>query len=468
MATGDPGRTNRFGLSCSHFKATPMTRRALACVILAAGKGTRMKSALPKVMHRVAGRPMISHVLATAASLQPERIVTVIGPEMDELSAAVAPCPTVVQVERHGTADAVRTALPLLEGFEGEVLVLYGDTPLLTESTLTALVEARRSKFDPAVVVLGMRLGDPGAYGRLIVDGLGDVERIVEYLDASPAERAVTLCNGGLMAFDSRRLPGLLDRIDRNNAKGEYYLTDAVALARADGHSVRYVECSPDELIGINSRADLAEVERIVQRRLRRQVMLDGATLIDPDSVHLSLDTKLGHDVVVHPFVVFGPGVTVGDGVEIRSFSHLEQTTIAPGAAIGPYARLRPGSEIGAGAHIGNFVEIKNSRIEAGAKVNHLTYLGDATVGAKANIGAGTITCNYDGIAKHRTEIGAGAFIGSNSALVAPVTIGAQATVGAGSVITAEVPADALAVARGRQQVYPGWTTRFRADKGRG
>ncbi|MBI1208447.1 MAG: bifunctional UDP-N-acetylglucosamine diphosphorylase/glucosamine-1-phosphate N-acetyltransferase GlmU [Azospirillum sp.] len=437
-----------------------MTDRSLACVILAAGKGTRMKSALPKVLHAVAGRPMVNHVLAALSTLKPERVVVVVGPEMPELAAAVAPHQTVVQREQRGTADGVKAAAAALGDFSGDVLVLYGDTPLVRPETMAAMIAARRAAADPAVVVLGMRPAEPGAYGRLILNPTGGLERIVEYLDASPDERAVTLCNGGLMAFDGRRLWSLLARIGNDNAKEEYYLTDAIGLARADRAACAVVEVSEDELIGVNCRADLAMVERIVQRRLRLAAMAGGATLIDPETVHFSLDTSLGRDVVVHPFVVFGPGVSVGEGVEIRAFSHLERAQIAAGATIGPYARLRPGAEIGPGAHIGNFVEIKNARVDAGAKVNHLTYIGDASIGAKANIGAGTITCNYDGVAKHHTAIGAGAFIGSNASLVAPVTIGAGATIGAGSVITADVAPDALAVARGRQQSYAGWTKR--------
>jgi len=442
-----------------------MPHRPLACVILAAGKGTRMKSDLPKVLHRVAGRPMVGHVLAAVAELDPDHVVVVVGPGMDDVAAAVAPYPTAVQEQQRGTADAVRAAFGLLEGFNGDVLVLYGDTPLVTPETLRAMVNARRQAGNPAVVVLGMRPDDPGAYGRLILNARGGLEKIVEYLDASEEERAVTLCNAGLMAFDGARMTGLINRIGNANAKGEFYLTDVVQIARTEGLPCAVVEGTPAEVIGVNSRAELAEVERIMQRRLRKAAMDNGATLIDPDSVFFSPDTRLGRDVVVGPNVVFGPGVTVADRVEIKPFCHLEQVSVASGAVIGPYARLRPGAEIGEDAHIGNFVEIKNARIEAGAKVNHLTYIGDARVGAKANIGAGTITCNYDGFGKYHTDIGAGAFIGSNSALVAPVKVGDGAIVGAGSVVTTDVEGDAMAVARGRQQAYPGWAARFRERK---
>ncbi len=441
------------------------THRPLACVILAAGKGSRMKSDLPKVLHRVAGRPMIGHVLAAVKALDPDHVVVVVGPGMDAVAEAVAPFPTAVQAEQRGTADAVRSAFGLLEGFTGDVVVLYGDTPLVTPDTLRAMVAARRQAGDPAVVVLGMRPADPGAYGRLVLNPRGGLEKIVEYLDATEEERRVTLCNAGLMAFDGARMFDLVGRIGNTNAKGEYYLTDVVEIARGAGMGCAVVEAAPAEVVGVNSRAELADVEALMQRRLRRAAMDGGATLTDPDSVTFSVDTRLGRDVVVGPCVVFGPGVTVGDRVEIKPFSHLEQVRVEAGAQIGPFARLRPGAEIGPDAHIGNFVEVKNARIEAGAKVNHLTYIGDARVGAGANIGAGTITCNYDGFTKSLTDIGAGAFIGSNSSLVAPVTVGDGAIVGAGSVVTSDVEADALVVSRGRQQAYPGWARRFRERK---
>ena len=436
--------------------------RPLACVILAAGKGTRMKSDLPKVLHRVAGRPMVGHVLAAVQALDPDHVVVVVGPGMDDVAAAVAPYPTAVQHRQRGTADAVRAAFGLLEGFDGDVVVLYGDTPLVTPDTLRAMGAARRQPGDPAVVVLGMRPDDPGAYGRLILNARGGLEKIVEYLDASEEERRVTLCNAGLMAFDGARMVELINRIGNANAKSEYYLTDVVQIARGDGLACAVVEAAPAEVVGVNSRAELAEVEKLLQRRLRKAAMDNGATLTDPDSVTFCADTRLGRDVIVGPHVVFGPGVVVADRVEIKAFSHLEQVRVDSGAQIGPYARLRPGAEIGPDAHIGNFVEIKNARIEAGAKVNHLTYIGDARVGARANVGAGTITCNYDGFAKSHTDIGADAFIGSNSALVAPVRIGDGAIVGAGSVVTADVEPDALAVSRARQQAYSGWAGRFR------
>jgi bifunctional UDP-N-acetylglucosamine pyrophosphorylase/glucosamine-1-phosphate N-acetyltransferase len=444
--------------------------RPFACIILAAGKGTRMKSDRPKVLHEVAGRSMVDHVVAAASALAPELIVVVVGPGMDDVAAEVAPHATVVQQRQLGTADAVLAARPLLDGFAGDVVVAYGDTPLVTPATLSSMIEARGgqgggSGDDPAVVVLGMRPAEPGAYGRLILGEDGGLEAIVEYLDATEEQRAVTLCNAGLMAFDGGRLFSLLDGIGSDNAKGEFYLTDAIAVARAAGHACRVVEGPAEEVIGVNSRAELAVVERLMQGRLRAAAMAGGATLADPETVYFSHDTRLGRDVTVGQNVVFGPGVEVGDRVEIRPFCHFERVRVASGAQIGPYARLRPGADIGPDAHIGNFVEIKNARIDQGAKVNHLTYIGDATVGAKANIGAGTITCNYDGFFKSHTEIGAGAFIGSNSALVAPVTIGAGAIVGAGSVVTRDVPAEALTVERAKQAVYEGWATSFRTRR---
>ena len=441
------------------------TRRPLACIILAAGKGTRMKSDLPKVLHKVAGRSMVAHVVAAASLLAPEKIIAVIGPGMESVAAEVAPHATVVQENQRGTGDAVMAARALLDGFDGDVLVAYGDTPLVTARTLGAMVQARREASDPAVVVLGMRPAAPGAYGRLILGAEGGLDAIVEYLDATEEQRAVTLCNAGLMAFDGARLFGLLDSIGSDNAKGEYYLTDAVAVARAAGYACRVVEAPADEVVGVNSRAELAEVELIMQRRLRAAAMAAGASLADPDTVYFSHDTRLGRDVLVGQNVVFGLGVDIADKVEIKPFCHLEEVIVSPGAIIGPFARLRPGAEIGPDAHIGNFVEIKNARVHEGAKVNHLTYIGDATVGSKANIGAGTITCNYDGFFKSHTEIGAGAFIGSNSSLVAPVTIGEGAIIGAGSVVTRDVPAASLAVARGRQSIYEGWASSFRTRR---
>jgi bifunctional UDP-N-acetylglucosamine pyrophosphorylase/glucosamine-1-phosphate N-acetyltransferase len=439
-----------------------MPRAPLAAVILAAGQGKRMKSRLSKVLHPVGGKAMVRHVVDGALALKCERVVVVIAPAQDKVAAAIAPARTAVQDRPRGTADAVKAALPELRGFRGDVLILCGDVPLISPETLRALVRARRVRSNPAVVVLGFRPADPAAYGRLVTGPRGELERIVEFRDASAAERAIGLCNAGAYAVDGAVLADYLSRIRADNAQGEFYLTDLVAMARAAGRSVAFVEGRAEDALGINSRADLALVERVFQDQRRRAAMAGGVTLLDPDTVWFSHDTRLGSDVTIEPNVVFGPGVTVGDNVRINAFCHFEQARIAAGAIVGPFARLRPGADIGPDAHIGNFVEVKNTRVGAGAKANHLTYLGDAVVGPKANVGAGTITCNYDGFLKHRTEIGAGAFIGSNSSLVAPVKVGRGAITGAGSVITADIPADALAVARGRQEVRKGWAKAFR------
>jgi bifunctional UDP-N-acetylglucosamine pyrophosphorylase/glucosamine-1-phosphate N-acetyltransferase len=442
-----------------------MTKSDLAAIVLAAGKGTRMKSAKPKVLHPLAGRPMIGHVLAAAERLAPTRRVVVVGPEMEEVAAAVAPWPTIIQAQQLGTGHALLAARKRLDGFSGAVLVLYGDTPLVSAGTLGHMLDRLSAPAHPAIVVLGFTPADPTAYGRLVTGEGGALERIVETADATPAERAIRLCNSGVMAIDGSRLFSWLARLGRNNAKGEYYLTDIVAIARNEGAACAYVEAPAEELIGVNSRADLAIAEAFLQRALRARAMADGATLTAPETVWLSHDTMIGRDVTIGPSVFFGPGVVVEDGVEIRGFCHIEGAHIGPGAVVGPFARLRPGAHIGRAAHIGNFVEVKNATLDEGAKANHLAYLGDAHVGAHANIGAGTITCNYDGFDKHHTEIGAGAFIGSNAALVAPVKVGAGAVVGAGSVITRDVPPDALALERARQGEIPDWAKAFRAQK---
>ncbi len=443
-----------------------MAEIRIAAVVLAAGKGTRMKTELPKVLHKLAGRPMINHVLANLAPLGCERIVVVIGPGMEGVAAAVVPHAIALQTEPLGTGHAVLAARAALQGFAGDVLIVYGDCPFISSATIGKLIARRRAADQPAVVVLGMRPADPAQYGRLIIGADGMLQAIVEYRDANAEQRAITLCNSGVMAIDGKRLFALLDRVGNANAKGEYYLTDIVAIARADGAACAVVEAPADELIGINSRAELGAAEAILQNRLRAQAMENGATLIDPQTVFLSFDTRLGRDVVVGPNVVFGPGVEVADGAEIKAFCHLEGARVATGAAIGPFARLRPGTVIGERARIGNFVEAKNANVGPDAKANHLTYLGDAVVGAGANVGAGTITANYDGFNKHKTEIGADASIGSNSVLVAPVKVGRGAIVAAGSVITQSVSADALALARGRQTEKAGWAAKFRESKG--
>ena len=442
-----------------------MSTPELACLVLAAGKGTRMKSALPKVLHPVAGRPMIGHVLDAVAPLRPVRLAVVIGPGMDSVAAAVAPHETFVQERQDGTGGAVRAAHRLYDGFAGRVLVVYGDTPLLSPQTLSDLVAALDGPDAPALAVLGMRPDDPGRYGRLLRDADGRLEAIVEHADATEAQRRERLCNGGLMAFDGRCMGELIDGLGDANAKQEYYLTDAVGLARQRGWACAVVEGSAEEVLGVDDRAALARAESLMQQRLRAAALAEGVTMVDPASVFLCADTRLGRDVTLGPWVVFGPGSHVEDGAFVKGFCHIEGATVRAGAEIGPFARLRPGADVGAGAHVGNFVELKNTTMDAGAKANHLAYLGDARIGARANIGAGTITCNYDGFLKHLTEIGEEAFIGTNSSLVAPVRVGDRANVGAGSVVTREVPDDALGVERAQQMVRPGWAKQYRARK---
>lgn len=442
-----------------------MTTRPLAAIILAAGSGTRMKSDTHKVLHAIAGRPMLLHLVDTVASLAPERTVVVVGARREQVEAAVSPhgVTTAHQADQLGTGHAVAQAKDALAGFDGDVLVLYGDVPLVSAATMRRMVERLHATDAPAAVVLGFRPADPGAYGRVIADGDGRIARMVEYKDASPEERAETLCNSGLMAVRSADLFALLARVGNDNAAGEYYLPDIVMLAAGDGRVSAVIETDAVEVTGVNSRAELAGLEAQWQQARRAQAMADGATLIAPETVWFAHDTTIGRDVTIEPNVVFGPGVSVADGAIIRGFSHIEGASIATGATVGPYARLRPGAVVGEGAHVGNFVEMKKAVLGKGAKANHLTYLGDAEVGAGANIGAGTITCNYDGFFKYPTRIGAGAFVGSNSALVAPVSIGDGAIVAAGSVVTKDVEADGLVLVRPPQEVKPGWAKRFRA-----
>jgi bifunctional UDP-N-acetylglucosamine pyrophosphorylase/glucosamine-1-phosphate N-acetyltransferase len=437
----------------------------IAAIVLAAGKGTRMKSALPKVLHRIAGRSLVGHVLDNLAALKVAKTAVVIAPGMDAVAREVAPHAVAIQQEQLGTAHAAAAAREVIGKVDGTVLVLFGDSPFVTAETIGRMIARREAADRPTVVVLGMRPNDPSGYGRLITDAQGNLSAIVEHRDADEKQRAIGLCNSGVMAIDGAMLWDLIDAIGNNNTKQEYYLTDIVGVARGRGRNAVVVEAQADELIGINSRAELAVAEALCQARLRARAFENGVTMTDPASVFLCADTKLGQDVTIGPNVVFGPGVSVADNVEIRAFCHIEGAAIESGAIIGPYARLRPGSKIGRDAHIGNFVETKNTVLGKGAKANHLTYLGDAEVGAKSNIGAGTITCNYDGFLKEKTVIGDNAFIGSNSALVAPVTIGAGAIVAAGSVITRDVEADALSVARGSQTDKPGWAAKFRAAR---
>ncbi|MCG7348556.1 bifunctional UDP-N-acetylglucosamine diphosphorylase/glucosamine-1-phosphate N-acetyltransferase GlmU [Sphingomonas sp. ACRSK] len=440
-----------------------MTPRPIAAIILAAGKGTRMQSDLHKVLHPVAGRPMLLHLVDSVAALAPDRTVVVVGAGRQQVEAAVAPLgvATAHQAQQLGTGHAVAQAEAALDGFDGDVLVLYGDVPLVSTATMRRMLDRLHGEDAPATVVLGFRPADPGAYGRILAEG-DRIVKMVEFKDATPEERAQTLCNSGLMAVRSSDLFALLARVGNDNAAGEYYLPDVVMLAAADGRPSAVIETDAAEVAGVNSRAELAGIEAAWQATRRARAMAEGATLIAPETVWFAHDTQIGRDVLIEPNVVFGPGVRVANAVTIRAFSHLEGASVGEGAEIGPYARLRPGAVLEPEAKVGNFVEMKNAVLGRGAKANHLTYLGDAEVGAGANIGAGTITCNYNGFLKNRTRIGEGAFIGSNSALVAPVTIGAGAMVAAGSVITRDVEPDALAVARGSQEVRSGWAARFR------
>ena len=438
--------------------------RPVAVVILAAGKGTRMKSDLHKVLHPIAGRPMLAHLLGSVDALTPARTVVVVGSGRDQVEPLVAEHGGVVVVQepQQGTAHAVRQAEAALAGFEGDILILYADTPFVTAATMRRMLDRLAAADAPAAVVVASRPADPKQYGRILAEPDGTILKMVEHKDASEAERALDLCNSGLMAARSEELWPLLARVGKANAAKEYYLPDIVMIAGGDGRSSAAIEVPAEEVEGINSRAELAAQEAVWQARRREALMAEGVSLVAPQTVWLAWDTAIGRDTVVEPNVFFGPGVTIGEGARIRAFSHIEGATIAAGAEIGPFARLRPGTEIGEGARIGNFVEVKKARLGKGAKANHLAYLGDAEIGAGANIGAGTITCNYDGFFKYRTSIGEGAFIGSNSALVAPVSIGPGAMVGAGSVITRDVAPDAVAIARGEQAEKPGRAARFR------
>lgn len=440
----------------------PENTSPVAVVILAAGQGSRMQSDLPKVLHPLAGVPLIGHALVGAGVLSPEKTVVVVGHGAEAVGDAVASlAPEAViahQAKQLGTGHAVAQALPALGDFSGRVLVLYGDTPFISQDTLVQM-----AKHSAPLVVLGFEAADPGRYGRLVTTPDGGLARIVEYKDADAAERALTLCNSGVMALDADLLRDLIGQLGNDNAAGEYYLTDLVALARGAGKDAAIVTCPEDETLGINTRAELAGAEALFQSRARQAALASGITLSDPETVWFALDTVIGRDSVIGQNVVFGPGVTVESGAEILPFCHLEGCHISAGARIGPFARLRAGAEIGPEAHIGNFVEVKNAILAEGVKAGHLSYLGDADIGAGTNIGAGTVTCNYDGVMKHRTVIGEGAFIGSDTMLVAPVRVGAGAMTASGSTITEDVPDEALAIGRARQMVKPGLATRLMA-----
>ena len=432
--------------------------------MLAAGLGTRMKSSRPKALHRAAGRSLIGHVLTAVADLHPQTVVLVSGPGEDAVTAEARrfnpASATVIQAERKGTGHAAMIAEPAVSSSTGNVLVLFADCPNVKTQTLANLLHMVAA--DSPLVVLGFQAADPHGYGRFIRNGRGDLIDIREELDASIEEQKIDLCNSGIMAMEATLFHKLVPQLTNNNAKGEFYLTDLVPLAVKAGKRVAYSVCPESEVAGINTRAQLAAIELEMQKALRNAAMDHGATLVAPETVFLSADTKIGRDVIIEPHVIIGPGVTIEDNCTIRSFCHIEEAHVRDGATVGPFARLRPGAEIGEKAHLGNFVEIKNAKIEAGAKINHLAYVGDARVGAKANIGAGAITCNYDGISKHFTDIGAGAFVGSNASLIAPVKIGDGAYVGSGSVIDRDVEADSLALERSPLLIKPGWVKRFR------
>ena len=440
-----------------------------AVVILAAGQGTRMRSDTHKVLHPIASRPLLLHLLERVDGLGARKRVVVVGKGRDQVEQALDGLDVAVahQAEQKGTGHAVLQARDMLSGYDGAVLVLYGDTPFVKAATLARMLERLDGADGPGVVVLASRPADPAAYGRIIL-GEGDrIAKMVEYRDATPEEREVRLCNSGMMAVRAPDLLRWLGRVNNDNAAGEYYLPDVVNIAASEGREAVVIEGDPYETAGVNSRAELAHLELEWQRRRREQVLEEGATLIDPESVWFAYDTRLGRDVTVEPHVVFGPGVEVADGATIKAFSHIEGAVIGARASIGPFARIRPGTSLGERSKVGNFVELKKASVAAGAKVNHLSYVGDAEIGSGANIGAGTITCNYDGFGKYRTIIGEGAFIGSNTALVAPVTIGDGAIVGAGSVITSDVKPDSLALERSQQKGIAGWARRFRERKAR-
>lgn len=434
-------------------------------VILAAGMGSRMKSRQPKVLHQIGGRAMISHLLSTVTKITSESAIVVVSPNMDDVTAEVSPALTAIQPEAKGTGHAVKCALSALDNNSDTVLILYGDTPLIHENTLKQMIAISQSSDAPAVVVLGFLPDDPLEYGRLILDENDRLTAIIEYADADDSVRKSKLCNSGVMAIRADLIGELVNDITDNNAKNEYYLTDIVEIANRKGHICKVVLGGEEELLGVNNRAQLAQAEAIIQKEWRAQALANGATLIDPSSVFFSFDTQIGQDVIIEPNVFFGPGVTVGNNCKIKANSHLEGCSIGDNSQIGPFARLRPGAQLEANVKVGNFVEIKKSQLEEGTKVSHLSYIGDARVGANANIGAGTITCNYDGFDKYKTDIGAGAFIGSNSALVAPVKIGDGAIVGAGSTVTRNVEKDALVVERSEETQKAGWALRFRKLK---
>lgn len=437
-----------------------------AIIVLAAGKGTRMFSKTPKVLHKIGGKPMVYHVIdsSLATNPRPSKIIAVLNDDMENVRQQIQDvCHIGIQKEQKGTADAVKSALPHLKGFKGNIIILYADTPLISPHTIQKLLETLTS--DVAVSVLGFNPEDPAQYGRLVLDNENNLSRIVEYNDATDEEKMIRLCNSGIVAVKGGLLNSLIDKINNNNAKGEYYLTDIIQIANELGHKCSYVAADASEVAGVNNRLQLAEVEKQYQDRLRESVMMNGVTLIDPQSVYFSHDMRIGRDITIHPNVFFGENVIIEDNVEIFSYSHIEGASIGSNSVVGPFARLRMGTEIENNVKVGNFVEIKKSTLEKGVKVNHLSYIGDSDIGKNSNIGAGTITCNYDGFAKYRTSIGKDVFIGSNSSLVAPVTIGDGAIVAAGSTITENVEDEALTIARSKQTVKKNGANIFRDKK---
>ncbi|MDD9901263.1 MAG: bifunctional UDP-N-acetylglucosamine diphosphorylase/glucosamine-1-phosphate N-acetyltransferase GlmU [Alphaproteobacteria bacterium] len=437
----------------------------LACIILAAGKGNRMKSALPKPLHPVAGLPMVSHVVRAAEALTPEKIIVVIGNDGQQVADTVKPHTTAMQTVPNGTGGAALAAKDALAGFDGDILVIFGDTPMITPASLQKMVDARRQLPAIGAVFSGIRPKDPAAYGRMMLDDDGTLKKIVEFKDATAEEKKITLCNGGVVCADGAKLFDWLAQIGNDNAQGEYYLTDLPQIARKDNRQTLVVELPEEDVAGVNDRVELAHMERAMQQRLRKQHMLNGVTLVDPETVYFSADTIVGQDTTIEPNVWFGTGVTLADNVTVKSSSYIEGADIAAGASIGPFARIRSGTRLGPDTLVGHFVEIKNTHMAKGAKAKHLSYLGDGDVGENVNIGAGTIFCNYDGYFKHKTKIGNGATIGANTALIAPVTIGAGAYIGAGSAIYQDVKDNALALTRAPQLQKEGWAVEFRRKK---
>lgn len=443
-----------------------MSKRTLSCIILAAGKGTRMKSDKPKVMHEIAGRPMISWLIDTCEQINPDEIIIVSAPDMPEMQDVIAPHKIAIQTEQQGTGDAVRAALPVMDNKNGDVLILLGDAPLLSVYTLKKLVDTRHDDDNVGISVLGVDLEDPTGYGRLVVDEDDVVGAIVEDRDCDDNQRDITLCNTGAFCVDAAKIREWTDGLATDNAQMEYYITDIPAIALKEGIQTKtYITHDPEEVFGANTRADLARLEKIAQSELRRNAMLAGATLLDPDSVYFSWDTKIGQDVIIEPHVFFGPKVKIASNVQIKAFSHIEDAEIASGAVIGPFARLRPGADIREDVKIGNFVEVKKATLHKGAKANHFGYIGDAEIGAGTNFSCGAITANYDGYEKHKTIIGENVMVGSNVNLIAPVTIGDGAFLAAGSTISDDVPADALAKERSTQEHHEGWAAKNRESK---